>query len=55
MAGNDRYLGPDKRKEPRRKVSDRRKEVRWEPAGKDDRRESFGRRKDDRTFRLPKK
>jgi hypothetical protein len=54
MASNDKYLGPDKRKEPRRQTSDRRTQVRWEP-DKGDRRQSFGRRKDDRTWKLPKK
>jgi len=55
MASNDKYLGPDKRKEPRRQKSDRRSQVRWEPASNGDRRQSFGRRKDDRTWKLPKK
>ena len=41
--GNAGYKGPERRKYPRRILSDRRKEVRWEPK-KSNRRENPGRR-----------
>ena len=44
--GNRQYKGVERRKENRRKKSDRRTEVRFEP-GKEDRRQNSGRREDD--------
>ena len=43
---NGTYTGPDQRREQRRKNTDRREDIRFEP-GKDDRRKSAGRRKTD--------
>lgn len=43
---NGTYVGEDRRKEPRRKSTDRREDIRFEP-GKDDRRKNRGRRKTD--------
>lgn len=40
------YLGPERRREPRRKSRDRRIDIRFEP-DKEDRRQKPGRRKDD--------
>ena len=44
--GNKQYRGVERRKENRRKEADRRTEVRFEP-GKEDRRQTPGRREDD--------
>lgn len=55
MAGKANYLGTDRRKGTRRNKNDRRGEVRWDKDNKDDRRQTFGRRKQDQTWRLPKK
>lgn len=43
---NGTYNGPEQRKEQRRKNSDRREDIRFEP-GKDDRRKGAGRRSTD--------
>ena len=43
----DKYNGPERRQEHRRKQSDRRVDIRFEP-DKDSRRKSTGRRKADR-------
>lgn len=43
---NGSYNGPERRQEQRRKTTDRRVEIRFEP-GKEDRRQSKGRRKTD--------
>ena len=43
---NGTYNGPEQRKEQRRKNTDRRLDIRFEP-GKDDRRKNSGRRKTD--------
>lgn len=45
--GEQVYKGPERRRNNRRKGSDRRDEVRFE-LGKDDRRQQPGRRKDDK-------
>jgi len=42
-ASNSRYIGPERRRGPRRIASDRRDMVRWQP-GKDDRRAANDRR-----------
>jgi hypothetical protein len=55
VAGKSSYLGPDQRKQPRRQKSDRRDAVRWDKDKKETRRQTFGRRKADKTYRLPKK
>lgn len=44
--GKTQYKGTERRRENRRKSSDRRTEVRFEP-GKEDRRQNPGRREDD--------
>lgn len=46
--GNKKYMGPERRRDNRRKNKDRRAEVRFEP-GKEDRRQLPGRRDDDAT------
>ncbi len=46
--GAKKYMGKERRKENRRSGIDRRTMVRFEP-GKDDRRESHGRREEDNT------
>ena len=51
MADSDSYKGPERRRENRRKTSDRRHDVRFEP-GKEDRRKGPGRRKADRDGNL---
>jgi len=43
---NGTYTGPERRSDQRRKKTDRREDVRFEP-GKDDRRQGKGRRKSD--------
>ncbi|MEH6467604.1 MAG: hypothetical protein V7722_08225 [Porticoccus sp.] len=43
---NGTYNGPEQRKEQRRKNTDRRQDIRFEP-GKEDRRKNSGRRKTD--------
>jgi len=43
---NGTYTGPERRSDQRRKKSDRREDIRFEP-GKDDRRQGKGRRKSD--------
>lgn len=50
MIGNNRYVGPERRRASRRTHVERRDAVRWEPA-KDDRRHSYGRRAQDQTWR----
>ncbi|TXS89564.1 hypothetical protein FV139_19955 [Parahaliea maris] len=46
--GEQKYTGPERRKDDRRKTQDRRTEVRFDP-GKQDRRQKQGRRKGDKT------
>ena len=46
--GKKKYMGPERRRENRRSGHDRRLDVRFE-VGKDDRRQSYGRREDDNT------
>ncbi len=46
--GNEKYTGPERRKQNRRYAEDRRAEVRFDPT-KQDRRKKAGRRKDDKT------
>lgn len=46
MADKDSYQGPERRREQRRRIVDRRQMIRWEP-DKEDRRLDDGRRKDD--------
>jgi hypothetical protein len=43
------YKGPERRREPRRKKTDRREEVRFEP-DLEDRRKNHGRRREDQLF-----
>lgn len=43
---NGTYTGPERRSDQRRKKTDRREDIRFEP-GKDDRRQGKGRRKSD--------
>ena len=45
----DTYKGPERRRDQRRKTSDRRQEIRFEP-DRDDRRKNSGRRKTDQLF-----
>jgi hypothetical protein len=45
----DTYKGPDRRREQRRKKTDRREEVRFEP-DLEDRRKNNGQRRDDKLF-----
>lgn len=47
MMAND-YTGPERRREQRRKIADRRDLIRWEP-DKADRRQGPGRRQSDQT------
>lgn len=51
MSDDMPYKGPERRREVRRKNSDRRQDIRFEP-DKDDRRQSPGRRKDDKDNNL---
>ena len=50
-----KFTGVDRRRDQRRQKADRRGGVRWEPNKDGDRRESYGRRKDDRTWHLSDK
>jgi hypothetical protein len=43
------YKGPERRRDQRRKVTDRRQEIRFEP-DREDRRKNGGRRKTDQIF-----
>jgi hypothetical protein len=45
----DTYKGPERRRDQRRKTTDRRQEIRFEP-DREDRRKNNGRRKRDQLF-----
>lgn len=45
----DTYKGPERRRDQRRKTSDRRQDIRFEP-DREDRRKNSGRRKTDQLF-----
>jgi hypothetical protein len=49
-----KFTGIDRRRSQRRESAERRNEVRWD-SSKSDRRQSYGRRKEDRTWRLSDK
>lgn len=49
IAVADTYKGPERRREQRRKKTDRREEVRFEP-DLEDRRKDYGRRREDQLF-----